>query len=85
MKYAIIKDGVCVNIIVASAEYAEKIGAVLLSDGFGIGDLYNNDTWVHSELVSNPDVPEDEIEKRLTAVENDVADLSAAVERGLLL
>lgn len=83
MKYAIIKDGVCVNIIVASAEYAEKAGAVELVEGYGIGDIYDNGIWLHSEPTPKP--TENNIEKRLTAVEADVADLSAAVERGLLL
>lgn len=84
MKYAIIENGICVNIVMASAEYAEKIGAVPLIEGYGIGDLYSEGEWSHPEPMPDPH-PSADVEERLTAVEEDVKSLTEAVERGLAL
>ena len=49
MNYAIIENGVCVNTILADTIFAEQIGAVLLPDGFGIGDSFIDDVWARKE------------------------------------
>ena len=67
-KYAIIENGVCTNVIVAGAEFAEQMGAVLLADGFGIGDMYANGIW---SKASAPE-PTPTAEERLTALEEAV-------------
>lgn len=69
MKYAIIENGICVNIVVASAEYAEKIGAVPLIEGYGIGDLCVDNAWQKAEII-NEDLPS--IEERVLALESAV-------------
>lgn len=48
--YAIIDDGVCVNAAVfEDEETAIEFGyPVLLSDGYGIGDLYDGESWSHA-------------------------------------
>ncbi len=40
MRYAVIENGVCVNIVKSDAAFAKSMGWVLLPDGFGIGDRY---------------------------------------------
>lgn len=67
-KYAIIENGVCKNVIVAGAEFAEQIGAVLLAEGFGIGDMYTNGIW--SKAAAEEPAPT--AEERLTALEEAV-------------
>ena len=84
MKFAIIENGICVNVIIASAEYAGKIGAVPLQDGFGIGDLYDNGVWVHPEPEPQPE-PSPTVEERLDTVETEVDEIAQAIERGLSL
>lgn len=56
MRYAIIKDGVCENIIEAGPDFAAGIGAIELPDGYGIGDLYDGANWAKAEPpeVSQP-------------------------------
>lgn len=43
--YAQITDGVATNVIVADSAFAESVGAVLVPDGYGIGDLYDGTSW----------------------------------------
>lgn len=50
MDYAIIENGVCINAIVAESDFAAEIGAVLLPDGYGIGDLFDGTTWTKKPL-----------------------------------
>lgn len=75
MKYAIVKDGVCENVIVADAEYAAKIGAVEIPEGFGKGDLFDGKDWAHPELEETADPQADtdamlvDHEMRLTMLE----------------
>ena len=68
MKYAIIENGVCKNVIVAGAEFAEQIGAVVLAAGFGVGDMYTNGSW--SKAAAEEPTPT--AEERLTALEEAV-------------
>ena len=82
MKFAIVKNGICENIIVAGAEYAAKIGAVEIPEGFGIGDVFDGESWEHPEPGIDP-APT--MEERVATLETDVSDLTAAVERGLAL
>ena len=46
MNYAILdENGVCMNAIVAEEEFAAQIGAIVLPNGFGIGDTYDGIAW----------------------------------------
>lgn len=45
MRYAVIKDGVCVNIVVSDAAFAARMGFVELPEAFGIGDRYLDGVW----------------------------------------
>lgn len=51
MNYAIIENNICTNIIVADQEFADKIGAVELADGYGIGDIYIDGVWSKTEPI----------------------------------
>ncbi len=44
MRAAIIENGVCVNAIIVHA-MEDVPGCVYLPDGFGIGDLFDGETW----------------------------------------
>lgn len=46
MRYAVIKDGICVNIVVSDASFAKEMGFVALADGYGIGDYFFDGHWV---------------------------------------
>lgn len=73
MRYAIVKDGVCVNAIEADETFAESIGAIDLPDGYGPGDLFDGYTWTKTEQTDDgPTFP----------VENDtsVAQLRADID-----
>ena len=63
MRYAEIKDGICVNIMLSSVEFALKKGWVELPDGFGIGDRYENGVFSRGE---DSQVSEDDIESETT-------------------
>lgn len=43
--YAQITDGIVTNVIVADSAFAESVGAVLVPDGFGIGDFFDGAEW----------------------------------------
>ena len=45
MRYAVIEDGICTNIVVSDPQFAEMMGWVLLPDGFHIGDHYENGSF----------------------------------------
>ncbi len=45
MRYAVITDHVCVNIVIADEAFAGQMGFVALPDGFGIGDRYADGVW----------------------------------------
>lgn len=44
-RYAIIENGVVINIVVSDAEFAAQNGWVSLPNGFGINDLYDGSTF----------------------------------------
>ena len=48
MRYAVIRDGVCVNIVVSDAGFAGKMGLIPLPNGFGVGDFYENGVWTRA-------------------------------------
>ncbi len=57
MRAAIIENGVCKNTIVVH-ELADVPGCVALPDGFGVGDLFDGQTWTSPELEpEQPTVP----------------------------
>ena len=49
MRYAIIKDGICVNAIESEETFAKSIGAINLPDGYGPGDLFDGYAWTKAE------------------------------------
>lgn len=51
MRYAIIENGICANVIIADAVFAAQIGAVELPEGFGIGDSYNGAEWISNKII----------------------------------
>lgn len=51
MRYAIIENNVCVNVIIADEWFASSIGAIELPEGFGIGDSYENGKWTSNRIV----------------------------------
>ena len=59
MKYGIIKNERCVNVIMASADFAASIGAVEVPAGFGIDDFFDGQTWSKSEPEPVVDVQAD--------------------------
>lgn len=58
--YAKIMDGVCVNAAVfEDEETAVELGyPVLIPDGYGIGDVYDGETWSHAPAPEPPPEPE---------------------------
>lgn len=45
MRYAIIENEICVNIVVSDAAFAAQMGFVELPDEFGIGDRFLDGVW----------------------------------------
>lgn len=78
MKYALIENGVVVNVIAAQAEFAKTLGAIELQPGFGIGDLYQNGTYVRKEI---PQEEEEDPERYVPTIE----ERTAALEEAMLL
>lgn len=62
MKYAIVENGVCVNVIMARTDFAASIGAVELPDGYGIGDTYTDGVWSHPEPPEPEPTAADDLE-----------------------
>ena len=62
MKYAIVENNICTNIIVANADFAVSIGAVELPDGYGIGDTYTDGVWSHPEPPEPEPTAADDLE-----------------------
>ena len=59
MLFAIITNGTVTNVIEATADFAESIGAVEIPNGYGIGDKCVDGLWGYSEkLVPEPLPPE---------------------------
>ena len=61
MEYAIVEAGVVANVIVSDAEFAAGIGAVLLPDGFGIGDFFDGMTWTKAPAPALPPPTADQV------------------------
>lgn len=76
MRYAIVKDGICVNVIVAGASFAAKIGAVEIPDEFNIGDLFDGVNW--TKKVEPAPEPEPETTETITE-----AEMAAAILEGV--
>lgn len=55
MRYAVIKDDVCVNIVVAGEAFAEAMGFVALPNGYGIGDTCVHGVWQKQETAAPAD------------------------------
>lgn len=53
-RYAIIKNGVVSNIVVASAEFAQSIGATLVIGNVNIGDSWNGIEFIPAPLPIEP-------------------------------
>ncbi|MDL2288259.1 hypothetical protein LJC32_02640 [Oscillospiraceae bacterium OttesenSCG-928-F05] len=45
MRYAVIEEGICTNVIEADGAFAAEIGAVPLPEGYGIGDSCTDGVW----------------------------------------
>lgn len=59
MRCAIVTNGTVTNIIEATADFAESIGAVEIPNGYGIGDKCVDGLWEYGEkLVPEPSPPE---------------------------
>lgn len=59
MRYAEIKNGVCVNIVEADGAFAMFMNLVELPDGFGIGDYYTDGIWNHE--TAEPEATTEEL------------------------
>lgn len=66
MRYAEIKDGVCVNTVEADEAFARFMNLVELPDGYGIGDYYTGAIWSHE--ASDPEPTTEEILDTLLGV-----------------
>lgn len=55
MRYAEIKDGVCVNTVEADEAFARFMNLVELPDGYGIGDYYTGGRWSHEAPEPTPE------------------------------
>lgn len=51
-KYAVVKNGVVDNVIISDDNFAQSIGAILISGDVSVGDLYNG-----SEFSKAPPLP----------------------------
>ena len=64
--YAIMQDGLVINIIVADAAFAHSLGAVPLPDGYGIGDSFDGAEWTKApepEPEPAPELPPRDVEE----------------------
>ncbi len=52
MRYAELKDGVCINVVIADSTAADLFGFVELPDGYGVGDYYNG-KWRHKKPATD--------------------------------
>lgn len=59
MIYAIIENGICVDVVMGDEEFAKLLNLVEVPDGFGIGDYYIDGVWSH-ELNPTPEPPPEE-------------------------
>lgn len=66
MRYAEIKDGVCVNTVEADETFARFMNLVELPNGYGIGDYYTVGIWSHAPV--EPEATTEEILDTLLGV-----------------
>jgi hypothetical protein len=66
--FAIIENGVVVNVVVAEAEYAQQQGWVLCESN-GIGDQYVNGQYIRRENPTTPQSPEPTKEQLMQELE----------------
>jgi hypothetical protein len=66
--FAIIENGVVVNVVVAEAEYAQQQGWVLCESN-GIGDQYVNGQYIRRENPTTPQFPESTKEQLMQELE----------------
>jgi hypothetical protein len=59
MRYAILKDDVVVNVILAEEDFAAEIGAVPIREEFGIGDRLTGEEWQRVDDIAPPATQED--------------------------
>lgn len=74
MRYAEIKDGVCVNTVEADETFARFMNLVELPDGYGIGDFYIGGIWSH-EAPAEPEQPPDVWDELAAAIREGVNDV----------
>lgn len=53
-KYAVVEDGVVSNIVVASAEFAQSIGAILVGGNVNMGDSWNGSEFIPAPAPVEP-------------------------------
>ncbi len=75
--YAIVKNGVVENVIVSEAPFAVRIGAVLLPEGFGMGDKFDGRAWQKALPSQPPEVIANESE--IDILRRQVEELSAKI------
>jgi hypothetical protein len=84
MVYAIIKSGICENIIEAGPDFAAGIGAVELPGGYGIGDYYDGENWTKAEPPEEPPTSPAKLREDayMTMTENEDGDILIPWEGG---
>lgn len=75
MKYAEIKDGVCVNTVEADAAFARFMALVELPDGYGVGDYYTGGIWSHEAPAPEPEQTPDVWDELAAAIREGVNDV----------
>ncbi len=56
-KYAVIENGLVINVALAEEAFAQSQGWIAIPDGFGVGDSYSNGTFTKaSEIVTWDDI-----------------------------
>lgn len=75
MRYAEIKDGVCVNTVEADGAFARFMNLVELPDGYGIGDYYTGGSWRHEAPASEPEQTPDVWDELAAAIREGVNDV----------
>jgi len=86
MRYAIVENGIVTNTIFSEPDFAAKIDAIELPDGYGIGDNWNGETWTKApQPEPDPaDVPPEQPQPGGgVALTQDQADFIAGLMEGL--
>lgn len=75
MRYAEIKDGVCVNTVEADEAFARFMSLVELPDGYGIGDHYIGGSWSYEAPEPEPEQTPDVWDELAAAIREGVNDV----------